>query len=502
MQQQNFVSPSEEESSRDFFSDSPKGVIKSTQNTGSGSGSDRGSESPEQEIQAHREIAYTDPHVHEAVFTLVDWIVGDGFNIQPRSFETALEQGTGEVAADITQGGDMQNLSPDVQKSVAGKLNVLLQPSKFWTVFNDWVYYAIVDGHAFMEVVVEDGQFEPRLLPTENMMRKTDEYGRVTEYQLDPPAGAGGGATSGQENYISYEPHEVAELYFRKEPTEDFGRSFIEPISEVADILRDMELDYARFVATKAYPPILWKLGTEDERWTPDQIDGWLDTVETIEPDSMLAAGHDVESEVVGTTSTSSTAGAMRLEETFQHFQDRIVTGLGVPALIMNMEASGQGEAVATMPSYKRRVRRLQNIIKERVEQQVLKSLVFDSLEEAPNTIPEFEFGEYSSAEERLDADTAINLLNNGLLKPEAAARRAGIDPDSELPDVWDSNDLMTVLNVLASTGDSIQNPDGGSPTDTGGGAESSGGEVTTRQDTGADSSNGRNKKSVTEDES
>ena len=304
---------------------------------------------------------------------------------------------------------------------------------------------------------------------------------------------------------MSYEPHEVAELYFRKQPTEDFGRSFIEPIAEAADILRDMEMDYARFVATKAYPPILWKLGTEDEKWTEPQIDNWLDTVEAIEPDTMLAAGHDVEADIVGTTSTSSTAGAMRLEETFDHFQDRIVTGLGVPALLMNMEggSGGQGEAISAMPSFKRRVRRIQNHIKTEVEQQILKSLVFNSLQDAEGPVPEFEFGEYSSAEERLDSDVAINLMNNLLLKPEAAARRAGIDPDSELPDIWEGADgeqQMEILRQLAGSGDDIQNPDGGSPTGTGGGAESSGGEVTSRQNPGGDE-DGRNRQSVTESE-
>ena len=89
------------------------------------------------------------------------------------------------------------------------------------------------------------------------------------------------------------------------------------------------------------------------------------------------------------------------------------------------------------------------------------------------------------------------------LLKPEAAARRAGIDPDSELPDIWkgaDGEQQMEILRQLAGSGDDIQNPDGGSPTGTGGGAESSGGEVTSRQNPGGDE-DGRNRQSVTEGE-
>ncbi|WP_372611639.1 hypothetical protein [Halomonas sp.] len=494
-----FVSPSEEEQELGFYTDSPKGVIKNVQNAGAGA--DNSVAAPQREIQRHREIAYADPHVKEAVWTLVDWIAGDGFNISPQSFEDALQDGTGEIAALASGGGQLgETATPEYQKSVSAKLEMLMKASPFWRVFINWIYYAIVDGHAFMELIVEDGRFEPRLLPSDRMKRETDEFGRVIKYILEAPGGG--------EDDPEYEPHEVAELYFQKEPTEDFGRSFIESIAEAANILRDLEIDYARFIATKAYPPILWQLGTEEDKWTPTQIDNWLETLDAIEPDSMLAAGHDVDFDTVGVTSTSSTAGAMRLEDTFLHFQDRIITGLGVPALLMNMEGGGgsQGEAVATMPSFKRRIRRLQTIVKTEVEEQILRSLMFNSLEvgEAQGIIPTFEFGEYSAAEERLEADVAINLMNNMLLTPDAAARRAGIDPDSELPDIWDNvsgEEQMALLQALAGSGDNIQNPDGGSPTDTGGGAESSGGEVTSRQDTGADSSNGRNRKSVTEDE-
>lgn len=498
-----FVDKDGETEDLDFVADSPKGVVKQSGTGGSSVGGERTTAAPQKEIEKHRDIAASDPHVKEAINTLLDWVVGDGFTIRPRTFDAALEDGTGELAVDVATGGDLESGQEDDGEAVAAKLERLLRLSEFWPTFVDWIRYSAIDGHAFMELVVKDGTFQPKLLPTERMKRKTDDKGNIEQYKLERPQGGGGG----DDNDITYKPHEVAELYFQKDPLEDFGRSLIEAIAEQADILRDMEIDYARFIATKAYPPILWKLGDAEkgEKWTEDQIDNWLDTIESIEPDSMLAAGDDVDFDLVGTTSTSSTAGAMRLEETFSHFQNRIVTGLGVPALIMNMEGGGggQGEAVSAMPSFKRRVRRFQNRITAAVEQQILKSLMFNSLksEDTEGMVPNFEFGEHSSAEERLDADKAIMLLNNGLLKPEAAARRAGIDPESELPEMWDSADLMKVLQALAGLGDKVQNPNGGSTTDTEGGTDSSGGEVTSRQDVGADSSNGRNKSSVTEDE-
>jgi hypothetical protein len=517
-----FVAPDlPEGENADFYTESPKGVIRSTTGgAGSSVGGERAASAPADQIQENRDIAYTDPHVKEAMMTLLDWIVGDGFNIAQRSFQSAMENGVGqdaaEVAAPESTGGETESSSEGAespedrsapsegQGTPVQNVRRLLKTSSFWTVFVDWVKYAMIDGHAFMELVVEEGQFKPKLLPTKQMQRKEDKYGDLKFYKLQTPEGGGGGGDGTGSNGIRYEPHEIAELTFFKTPKEDFGRSMIEPIAEQADMLRDMEIDYARFIATKAYPPILWKLGDEDHNWTEEQVQGWMDNVEGIQPDTMLAAPHDVDTEVVGTTSTSSTAGAMRLEETFQHFENRVITGLGVPSLLMNVDVGGNAEATATMPSFKRRVTRLQKRVQGAVESQILMSLLTESagLDTDPGVaVPEFQFGEHSSAEKRLEIDKLLNLLNNGMLKPEAFAERAGIDPE-EVPEFWDSGNHMDNIRALARKGDQIQNPSGGSPTGTEGGAESAGGEVTSRQDSGADSSNGRNKKSVTEDES
>jgi hypothetical protein len=492
------VSPDNED--MDFYADSPKGVIRSDTG-GSGSvGGQRATQAPEEQIDDNRDIAYTDPHVHEALWTLIDWIVGDGFNISPRSFESALETGLAGEAASTAQGEDP---SGEDQNTEVQMLRRLLKTSNFWNVLVDWVEYAAVDGHAFMELVVEDEQFKPKLLPTKRMERKENKYGELQFYRLNTPEGGStGSGDSVGTNGIKYAPHEVAELTFEKHPTDDFGRSLVEPVTEQADMLRDMEIDYARFIATKAYPPILWKLGSEESQWSEDQVQAWMDNVQSIEPDTMLAAPHDVETDIVGTTSTSSSAGAMRLEETFKHFENRVVTGLGVPRGIMNMDVGGQGEMTATMPAFKRRVSRLQRRVKKAVEQQILKSLLNESanLEDFDGTVPEFQFGEHSSAEKRLEIDKLLNLFNNGLLTPAAFAERAGIDP-KEVPAFWNDGEHIENLQALSQLGDEIQNPEGGSPTDTEGGAESAGGEVTSRQSPGADSSNGRNQKSVTEDE-
>lgn len=437
----------------EFAADSPQAIL--AQATGTG-GEPRPVSAPVQDIEEHRLIADTDPHVGEAVDTLVDYLVGAGFHIQPANVPGTDTEQTDEDIADLKR---------------------LLEVSSFEHELGRWVWHALVDGTGFLEIVVEDDHFRPKVLPTDQMEIQTDEFGNETKYIQTPPGGG---------DDIEFDPHEAAVLRFRRHPGEEFGRSVVERVKEQADMLRDMEIDTARFVATKAYPPIVWECGTNDRPWTQDEIDDWLAELDTLEPESMLAVGHDVDHTVAGVTSTSSTAGAMRLEETFMHMIRRIATGLGIPADLMNEDTLNGDALQMSMQKFDRRIQRYRNIIRDAVRFQVFPSIMGDATAVEFNDLPpQFEFGKHSSEEERLEADLAMRLVNNNLLTFEAAAKRLGIDPEKELPDNVqdiDGEEQMRIIQELAGRGDEIQNPSGGRPTNTGGGTQSSGREATTRQ--------------------
>jgi hypothetical protein len=439
----------------EFALDSPTAVVRQTGTAGGGS--PRPEPAPAQDIQRFRQIADTDPHVKEAVNTLVDYLVGSGFSIQPANIP----------------GTDTEQTDEDI-----AELKRLIEASEFESIIADWVWHALVDGAAFLELVVEDDFFRPKVLPTEQMEIQSDEYGNIQGFVQKSRGG----------DDIKFEPHEIADLQFHSHPDEDWGHSVVEGIQEQADILRDMEIDTARFVATKAYPPILWQCGSDERPWTQQEIDDWLAEIETIEPESMLAVGHDVDAEPVGVTSTSSTAGAMRLEDTFEHFLRRIATGMGLPANLLNEESLDGIELQAVMPKFDRRIQRWRKTIVHAVRYQIFPSVLGDATAaEYGELVPEFEFGKHSSEEERLEADLAIRLVNNGLLSREAAAKRLGIDPETELPTGSELDEQIDTIQELAGRGDAIQNPQGGKPTNTGGGTQSSGREVKSRRDPSED---------------
>ncbi len=449
-----------------FHLEAPRAVIKPASGA---TGRPEVSEPPEQQIEKFRLIA-RDPHIADGIDTLVDYLVGSGFAVTPANIPFTEQEQTDEDIADFKK---------------------LIESSQFETVLHEWVWHALVDGTAFLEIVVEDGVFKPKLLPTERMKIQTDEFGNVEEYLMEDEGGA---------DDIPFDAFDIAVLRFHRHPGEDFGHSLVERVEEQADFLRDMEIDLARFISTKAYPPVLWKLGTEERPWSPNQIEEWLETVEQIEPESMLAVGHDVDHDVIGTSSTSASAGMLNLDSTFAHLQKRIAAGLGVPAFLMNMDVDvNRNTSVAVMPKFDRRIQRYRATIRQAIRHQIFVSILGDpNPEDYTEYPPDFEFGQHSSDEERLDIDAAIKLFNEGFLTREAFAHRVGIDPEAELPDDNELGEIVALLQDLRGSGDAIQNPEGGAPTDTGAGAESAGREVKSRQNPERDSSDGRNQGDVT----
>jgi hypothetical protein len=388
------------------------------------------------------------------VNTIVDYVWGNGFNVAPANIPyTDQGQELGDIA----------------------DFKFLIENSEFESVGPEWVKTALIDGIGFLEVVVEDDVFKPKILPTERMRIQRDEFGNVLGYVMKP---------QGQADDIEFEPYDLAVLRFFPRLDSPFGDSIISFIEEQADMLRDMEFDMARFIATKAYPPVHWKCGTDESRWTKQEVSDWLSELRDIEPDSMIATGHDVEHDIVGTTSTSSQAGALNLEPTFTHLLNRIHTGMGVPSFLhSNGDAPGRNESVAIMPKFDRRVQRFRRVLRHAIRYQIFVSILGDTNPEDYNELPpEWEFGQHSSEEERLDAQTTIALVNAGLLTREAAAERLGIDPEVELPTDAELDEHIEVINALAGKGDDQQNPDGGRPTQNGTGNEDPSRSVRTRQ--------------------
>jgi hypothetical protein len=140
-----FTDPPED--APEFVVDSPKGAIVDTNTSGTGGTNytdDRTVEPPQEQFEENRLVYETDPHVGHAVEVVLDWLLADGYNLSERNIA-----------------GYDEDLDPE---DVAA-FRFLLENSNFNQKLNELIENAAVEGHGYMELVVNEETFEPRILP-------------------------------------------------------------------------------------------------------------------------------------------------------------------------------------------------------------------------------------------------------------------------------------------------------------------------------------------------
>lgn len=77
---------------------------------------------------------------------------------------------------------------------------------------------------------------------------------------------------------------------------EVFGTSVIEPIQDRSDALRDKLQDNDDAIATKAWPIIIFQGGPDDEPWSREEMEDFMDNldIENIQPGTMIGVGGDM----------------------------------------------------------------------------------------------------------------------------------------------------------------------------------------------------------------
>jgi len=116
-------------------------------------------------------------------------------------------------------------------------------------------------------------------------------------------------------------------------------------------------------IASKAYPMVHFQLGTEDDPYTPEEKERFIQEYsdENYEPGKMLAVGGDVDID----TFSGETAD---IRDSLDHDIDHIMTAMPTPKFAIGSHTSGVTGSVATVQErqYKKRVRRMRNKIAEK----------------------------------------------------------------------------------------------------------------------------------------
>lgn len=285
----------------------------------------------------------------------------------------------------------------------------LLRVSRINTLIRDVVKDMTVIGDAYIEKVKGTGtdkfvQLTARRPDDIKITRDVHDYVEKYIQEIgDNPS-----------EFPEFEPHELIHLKNRGMTGEAYGISDISAVIDNAEILRDMSTDLANFIATKAYPPILWKLGTSEKPWGKTAVEAWGNARAEPEAGDQISVSGDIDAVAVGVSKE-----ALQIGDYLKFYAALIVSGLRIPATLTSMDTSiGQFTADAQTNAYKRRIADMRVYIEEVLQVEFIDAY-FAQASHGDGAYATITWKKHEGDESRLAVNDGIQLLQNGAISVE-----------------------------------------------------------------------------------
>lgn len=317
---------------------------------------------------------------------------------------------------DLNKDGEEVNLwdVPDVWK--------VIRRSKLNEMFKLFIKDALLNGTAYDELVrmnkadVKSQVFSIVNIPPGKVVVDRDEHMTIKQYVQDIGSDTDN-VKFPVENVVAYRYHEIT--------GKPYGCSVACRVIESSNILRNMGLDLAEFIGSKAYPPILWILGTPEKPWDKDDITAFIAARETVDPGCQIGVGGDCKADAIGVKDA-----VMDVEDPMNFFASKVVNGMQLPSGLSSViKVSNQFVAEVQMTAFRIFIDSIRTDLKELFEvecfDEILRSYGKDNL------YSEVVFEPHSAEEERVDVNNVIQLLNSQLYTKEFALKKLG-DPVEE----------------------------------------------------------------------
>lgn len=247
------------------------------------------------------------------------------------------------------------------------EFDAIVRKSKPRNVMQQFLKDGFIHGNGYIELMKSpDGAIIGKfgVVPATEMRVEIDGKGIVEKYVQE--------LGESEDDFPIYEPHEIVHYRNRGISGEPYGRSDIEPITEVSEILRDMMIDLANFISAKAYPPIVWIFGTPEKPWHRDAINQFMSDREEVEPGDQIGVQGDITHEVAGVGNDT-----LDIQPYLTFFASMEVSGMRVPATLTSIITDiGQFTADAQTNAYNRRINDIRSELSELLENDLFNRII------------------------------------------------------------------------------------------------------------------------------
>jgi hypothetical protein len=228
-------------------------------------------------------------------------------------------------------------------------------------------------------------------------------------------------------DWIRFKPAEIVQIKSKEITGDPYGVSLIERISENADILRDIGLDFAKFLATKSYPPTVWKFGTPERPWSDLDIRTFMDSLEDIDPGAQIGVRGDIDP-----ITLNPDVQMPDVKHPLTYYTATIVNGLGVPAVSTGLLSDATGSVGELQEkAYNRRVNAMRTLIGEQLEielfDQILESNGYEDMQSV------LIWNQHDDEQHRMLVNDIVQLGQNGFVTKEYGQGLLGFPAGSNM---------------------------------------------------------------------
>lgn len=241
-----------------------------------------------------------------------------------------------------------------------------------------------------------------------------------------------------------FDARDVIHLTYNKIPGTLTGMSSLIPVLDDVRALRKLEEEVEILGFQYAIPLYLYKVGNKDIPPAPGEVDEVSSVVTNMPSYGMLVVpGHH---DISVPSNSNDTIDIIKYAD---HFKQRIYGGLGVnPVMFGESSSSNRNTAEVSDSIMQTTVKAYQNIIKNKIELELIRELMLDGGFNKPDDEMEFHFPEIDIENQIKKETHIISLWQNNLVTRSEARNKLDLDTNLDEKDTFFN--LITVKQVEA----------------------------------------------------
>lgn len=269
------------------------------------------------------------------------------------------------------------------------------------------------------------------------MKVKRDKFGTYKGWEQTPSDGS---------KEVKFKPDDIVHMYYKREKGNAFGTPFLIPVLDDVRALREAEENVLRMIHRNIYPFYHVKVGDKDAPGMPHEVVEVQDNIDNMNVEGGLITSSRVE--IVPIASDK----VINAEPYLRYLEDRVFTGLGVPAIMFGRGDTANRSTGDNMASeMSDRIKAIQKVIEMFINSMMLLELLleggFDPILNEDDIV-EILFKENDVDKQVKQENHAIYKYEHNAISEDEMRALLGRDPITDRSKMY--NELVVIPKEIA----------------------------------------------------